>query len=207
MRKPGRLDGSGGERAVAWSLVVVVHVSLLWWLARPIEQDVHPDAGALQIHWIERAAPIARVLRPRASPSPPRRQAARAPPPARSAQLDAALPPGPVSQEVERPQPMSAVFIEQGRRWAEAQAPIGDFSRNPFARREDLVAAVKADRFRMREAITPDRVVRQIAVLFGGPGYTTDPCPRVRGNLANLTTGTDRNLVEEEVRRLRRLCQ
>ncbi len=53
---------------------------------------------------------------------------------------------------------------------------------------------------------TPERVVQAVGVVFGGAGYTTDPCPRVRRNLANLATGTDRALVDEEVRRHRRFC-
>jgi hypothetical protein len=61
--------------------------------------------------------------------------------------------------------------------------------------------------FRMRTQVTPERVAQAVGVLFGGAGYTTDPCPRVRRNLARLGTGNERELVDEEVRRLQRLCQ
>lgn len=99
------------------------------------------------------------------------------------------------------------MFLEQGRRWAAEQAPAIDFQRDPFAAREDLVGSTQAEQFRMREPMTVAKVARGIGTLFAGPDYTTDPCPRIRGNLANLNTGGDRALVDEEVRRLRRLCQ
>jgi hypothetical protein len=60
---------------------------------------------------------------------------------------------------------------------------------------------------RMREPMTVAKVARGIDTLFASPDYSTDPCPRIHANLANLNTGGDRALVDEEVRRLRRLCQ
>jgi hypothetical protein len=102
---------------------------------------------------------------------------------------------------------LSAVFLQQGRRLAEEAAPIGDFARDPFAERSDLMATPRTDRFRVKTQVTPELVAQAVGVLFGGAGYTTDPCPRVRSNLANLGTGNERELVDEEVRRLRRLCQ
>lgn len=187
---------------------MVVHVALLWWLARPVTWQPRQEPVALQIHWIERrVAPLPAV--PQAPSATAAREAAHAAlPPADSPRKPIAVTPTPVTQAPDAGgRPMSAVFLEQGRRWAEEAAPIGDFSKEPLAVREDLVALPKADRFRMRTAVTPEAVVKAVGVLFGGAGYTTDPCPRVRSNLANLGTGNERELVDEEVRRLQRLCQ
>ncbi len=203
----GWSGGDAGARALAWGLVGVIHVALLWWLARPVDWPVPSEPVVLQLHWIERPVP----MRPALTPDPP--AAARQPRltgvvPLPDASRGAAMPPEPLEpMPGSRDRPMSAVYLEQGRRWAEDAAPTGDFRRDPLAAREDLVALPKADRFRMRSPVTPERVVQAVGVLFGGTGYTTDPCPRVRRNLANLATGTDRAPVDEEVRRYRRFCQ
>lgn len=59
----------------------------------------------------------------------------------------------------------------------------------------------------MREPISPASVVAGIGKLLGGPGYTTDPCPRIRDNIANLATGGPSELLDEELRRDRQLCR
>jgi hypothetical protein len=204
----GWSGGDAGVRALAWGLVVVVHVALLWWLARPVEWPVPSEPVVLQLHWIERPVP----MRPALTPDPP--AAARQPrltgvvPLPDASRGETAMTPEPLEPvSGSKDRPMSAVFLEQGRRWAADAAPVGEFRRNPLAAREDLVGLPKADRFRMRVQVTPERVLQKVGVLFGGAGYTTDPCPRVRRNLANLATGGERELVEEEVRRLRQLCQ
>lgn len=206
MRTRRRLDH---EQLAVCCLVVVVHAAVLWLLTRQADPHTSRDTSALQVHWIERPRiivpepdadpPAPTAARERASILPPRAE------PTRPADERASEP---ASREAsEQPATLSIVVLEQARRWAEAQAPIGDFSRDPLAGRQYLVAGIKADRFRMREAITAAQVVRGIGTLFGGPAYTTDPCPRVRENLANLGTGSEHALVDEEVRRLRRLCQ
>ncbi len=207
MRQRGRLDGFDGERVAIWALVGIVHTTLLWGLTRPNPPQGSADAAPLQIHWIERATSRPRPLPPEAPAPASRRQPARASPPVPKTRIVDAHPPEPAAAAAEDTGSLSAAFLEQGRRWAEDAAPIGDFRRDPLAAREDLVGVPKADRFRMRAQVTPERVLQNVGVLFGGAGYTTDPCPRVRRNLANLATGTDRALVDEEVRRHRRFCE
>lgn len=59
----------------------------------------------------------------------------------------------------------------------------------------------------MRQPTTPAGVVRGIGALFGGPDYATDPCPRIRENIASQQAlGGDRALLGEEVRRQQAYC-
>jgi hypothetical protein len=206
MRQQGRTDGFDGERVATWALVVVVHLALVWGLTRPLPPQGSLDAAPLQIHWIERAMSRPHPPPPEA-PASARSQAARPAPTAQDTRISEVHAPEPAAAVREEVGALSAVFLEQGRRWVEDAAPIGNFQSNPLAVREDLIALPRTDRFRMRDPVTPERVVQAVGVLFGGADYSTDPCPRVRRNLANLATGSDRALVEEEVRRHRQFCQ
>ena len=58
----------------------------------------------------------------------------------------------------------------------------------------------------MRDPVTVADVANAISQLMGGPGYTTDPCPRVRQNIGALGSGGRSELLDEELRRLRKLC-
>jgi hypothetical protein len=201
-------DGDACWRALAWGLVVVVHAVLLWWLARPVERESLHEPDALQIHWTERPKALLPAVTQDHFANVAKDVMNVPVPPADLPRKPAATTPAPVTPAFEAAgRSMSAVFLEQGRRWAEDAAPIGDFQQEPLAAPEDLVALPKADRFRMRTQVTPERMAQAVGVLFGGAGYTTDPCPRVRRNLARLGTGNERELVDEEVRRLQRLCQ
>lgn len=214
MRIHIRADGFGGEQIAACVAVIAVHVVLAWWLLRPLAPFIADPPGALQVHWIERVVPTAALTALDASTRiPPSQAKVKAPPGTapvsdeKSAPADTSIDSNPVETPHAKGRPMSAVFLEQGRRWAAEQVPAIDFKRGPLTDREDLVAINKADQFHMREPMSVARVASGIGKLFGGPDYTTNPCPQIRANLANLNTGGDRALVDEEVRRLKRLCQ
>lgn len=195
------------DRSVAAIAVVGVHLALGWWLfaqAPPAPRRA-PETG-LRIHWIEPAPPTAvpepepRAEREPESPAP----AATAPaaPPARAMTV-VELPPPPRAEAAAAP--AAHALLEQGRDWAGAQAGTHDFRRDPL--RPAGPPARAPERFRMTPPPSPAQVLESIGQMVNGPGYEADPCPRVRRNLAGLAPGGDSALVQEEIRRLRRLCQ
>jgi len=99
---------------------------------------------------------------------------------------------------------------QQARESADRQAPseAPDFAADPLrSRRARLPGGTQAQKFRMREPVTPAKVAGLIGQLFGGPG---DPCPRVRANISGLLTATsdhDRELLTEELRQFRDYCR
>jgi hypothetical protein len=62
----------------------------------------------------------------------------------------------------------------------------------------------------MRPPPSPQRTLRMIGQLLGGPNYTTDPCPEIRQNLAGLMTDTSeagRRALDREQDLDRRWCR
>ncbi len=193
--------------AFALAAALLLHAAFLTWV---IVSSGHADErvvdpAALDVIWIERAQPATEPLPPEQS----------------AQQQDATIPPGiappvapaSVARQVEPTQPvapepsrpLSAVFIEQGKA-LERRQPVDDFGHNP------LTASVPSlgdtnERIRMREPMTAAKVVARIGQVFGGPGYETSPCPRIRRNIAALGTGGDSELLQEEVRRHRQFCE
>ncbi|WP_407352949.1 hypothetical protein [Luteimonas sp. R10] len=193
-----------GDRALCMILMVALHLALVWWWTRTPPQQQRLPETALRVHWIERPPPAATAA-PAAPPPTPSPTVAGTP--SRRALTMTAVEPPPASAPVERgnPPPSARDLLEQGRRWADAQAGGHDFRPDPL--RPVNPAARAPDRFRMRPPPSPAAVVESIGRLLGGPGYTTDPCPQIRRNLAHLAPGGDGELLQEELRRLRQLCQ
>lgn len=197
------------DRAVAFALAAAVHVALVGaWLSWSRDADT-PVAGgdALQVVWIERPRPVAPAPPPaRAIPSDAKPSAVRAiastTPAAAVAAPDAEPSPDPGPSRA-----LSAVFVEQGRALARAQHGH-DFTRNPLVDPQPVRIDATPERIRMRDPLTPARIVAGIGLLFGGAGYETDPCPRIRRNLGELVTaGRDDPGLQEELRRHRQFCQ
>jgi len=176
----------------------------LWWTA-PDRRDPAARDEALQVTWIERPATPA---------VPPSRQPDHAPTAAAAPRaIRPAPPPGPRASAAptpataEAPRPLSTVFLEQGAALARDEASH-DFRRNPLLAPRPAIEAPPPERIGMKTPLTPARVVAGIGQLFGGPGYTTDPCPRIRRNIGNLrTAGAQDAALQEELRRHRQFCQ
>ena len=96
------------------------------------------------------------------------------------------------------------------RDWAREQA-APTFTADPFAsRRGQLPGGDGRGRFRMKEPLSPQKVLQMIGGMAGGPGYSQSPCPRIASNLGGLLTATsdqERELLEEELRRDREYCR
>lgn len=205
MRTARRFDT---DHLAALSIALCVHAAIGTWAvlsSRTGDDAIHADA--LQVTWIEPtppvAPPVAATPEPATTPRPanpaaPRRIAATAP--AASAEAEA-MP----TATPEPSRPLSAVFIEQGKAVARGDTGTG-FTRNPLTATAPTLGDT-SERIRMREAMTAAKVVAGIGQIFGGPGYTTNPCPRIRRNIAALGTGGDSELLQEEVRRHRQFCE
>jgi len=188
---------------IALGATVLVHAGIAWWLLGLRDASPSRDATmALAVVWIERpppavappVLPLPRQARPDSAPAVPfratrhRLQAVELEVPATGA--DASL-------------PTAATLLEQAGEWARRQAPAADFAHDPLRHRPPPGAG---GRFAMRRQVSPEDIVKGIGKLLGGGGYTEDPCPQIRRNLASLGTGGDAELTREEVDRLQRFC-
>ncbi len=202
MGRTGRVDPGR-----VFACVFVIGAHLVFWsvLTRKIVLPVPAgDADeALQVTWIEPPQPSA----PPASAAADRPDAPQAMP--RRQRPAPAVPPDPAMQDTAAPSgraPMSAVFIEQGRQLSRTRIDADAFAADPLVHRAAQLPGPGTDTFRMRTPISPERVLRAIGGLVGGPGYTTDPCPRVASNIGELSQLGDGELLQEELRRKRALC-
>ena len=199
MGQTGKVDA---DRVVAWLVVIGAHALFWWLLTSTAADDAAPgsDDDALQLAWIDPAAPPISAVRPPASP-PPTFASPRRPPPA--APVDEA------TSQIAVPEgnlPMSAVFIEQARRLPTAGGDADTLRPDVLAHRAARLPGVQADRFRMRPPPSIHGALLKIGAMAGGPGYTPDPCPRIADNINALSQGGDSPLLQEELRRKRRLC-
>lgn len=190
-------------RLLSAGAAIACHVGLGWWLLNPAPQRVaQPPEPALQVIWIEPAAPAAPLS------VPPPNQATRLPVARIQARSPAAFPlAAHHDAEATVPQanlPAPEALLEQGLRWARGQHEAPDFHPDPL--RSAPAGASAPGRFAMRDPLSPQAVVRAIGALIGGPDYEADPCPRIRRNLAGLGPAGDSELMREEIRRLQSLC-
>ena len=202
MGRTGKVDPG---HVFACVFTILAHVFFWWMLTRKIVLPAGETGRALQVTWIEpplpSPAPPATEIRPDATrPAAPRTPPARAPAPAGTRVEAHAAPQAPGNA------PMSAVFIEQGRQLSRAAIGADAFAADPLAHRAARLPGPGTDRFRMRQPVSPERVLRSIGALLAGPGYTTDPCPRVDDNIDRLSQSGDSELLQEELRRKRALC-
>lgn len=71
--------------------------------------------------------------------------------------------------------------------------PGTSFRRDPLGGRPAAPRVATApERFRMRKSITPEDLLKGASQALGlwPPGYTTDPCPEIARNIADLMTDT-----------------
>lgn len=202
MERTGRVDPG---HVFACVFAIVAHLFFWWMLTRKIVLPAGETGGALQVTWIEPPLPspppaTAANRTDAARPAAPRTPAPRTPPPAERHVETQGTPSSP------RNAPISAVFIEQGRQLSRSAIGADAFAADPLAHRAARLPGPGTDTFRMREPISPERVLRAVGALLAGPGYTTDPCPRVAENIDRLSQEGDSELLQEELRRKRALC-
>ena len=193
-------------QAMAWLVVVAVHVALLWVLIQPLSrrQAEKGEQVRLRLVFLEPVrppSPLATAFLP--APTSARTTAARAVRRPTAIPRTAASATGPVSNSAVS----TADLLEQGHQWAREQSPP-DFQAAPLrSRRAQLPGGDRAGMFRMRPPPSPKRVMDFIARAFGDPG---PPCPRIQANIAGLLSAAsdrERELLEHELRRDRELCR
>lgn len=191
-----------GAVGVALAATVLVHGGVAWWLLGLRQPAPARVADALTVIWIERQLPV--VPPPAPQPAPAPTTSGFTTPPRARARRDDALQAVDVTRpsiDDAAPLPTAAALLEQAGDWARQQAPAADFSRDPLRHRPMPAAD---GRFAMREPVSVEDVVIAVGKLFGGG--PSDPCPRIRRNIANLGTGGDAELISEEIRRLQQAC-
>jgi len=201
------------DRGIAWCIVLTWHMLAVWVLVRGSRiEPSRDDAQALQVVYVATSVTApALAATARANPalttrwhrSLDRRELLHA---------EDATHADPVTPEASLPaqvRPLSAVFIDQARAWAQQQTPIDDFaSRDPLARRPGPPPAAPAERFRMQpQRSLEDRIAAVGGSLFAPAGYDADPCPRNRENIGNLMTGHDPQALQQELDFERRHCR
>ena len=199
----------------AWTIVVVVH-TLLWWLihkASEIDPMSSGDDEALQLAWLVPVPPPVSVdLPPTPHPELPaleqrrtRRDALRAVANSRSDE-SAPVASSPTDASAVPDTTLSAIFIEQVRRAGGVDAG-SNFAQDPLANRDIALPGKSGGRLAMQRELTTQDVLRGIGQLFGGPGYTTNPCPQIRRNIANnMAMGGDEAMLAEEIHRREMYC-
>jgi hypothetical protein len=205
------MSAEGRSRAVAAAIVLVIHGAVTWVLLRtPRHPGENADAPVLRVRWIE-------SLRP-APPASPRPTATR--PSSSSLRLPPSLEAGrsPTSQASGQPPPEAVTstpapdYLAQGAAWATETAPAVDFRPGLTASRvPTLPGGTNGGQFRMREPTSPKRTLEKtVGWLFGGPNYTTDPCPRMHENVYGLlpdTSDEGRQRLAWELREYRERCR
>lgn len=186
------------ERAFAWLIVLVLHGYLVW-LARGEPRVALPTAhDTIQVVFIDRTPqylpdPVLKPSERKRTPQTSDRQRAR---PQQNAgvvlqqiteQSAASLPEPPAGR------PLSMVYIAQARLSAEtaARAQQDATAADPFARRAPTLPGKPGERFRMRSPISAADVVAGIGKLFGGPGYSANPCEDLARSIAALAIQGD----------------
>ena len=203
MQGSGRQGGA--TRAMAWLGVIGVHACLFWLLTR--QTSVVPaasDGPRLRLTFVEPARPAMTQPLARRPSSAPSAKAA----PASS--RPAAVLYSPATQTSAQTTITADQMREQAGEWAREQAGP-TFTADPFAsRRGQLPGGDGRGRFRMKEPLSPQKVLQAIGEMAGGRGYSQSPCPRIASNLPGLLTATsdqERELLDEELRRDREYCR
>ena len=198
-------------QTVAWLWVLAVHAGLFWLL---IHQDRTPpktrEGERMRLVFVS----VPRLLAPEqrgsvSDPSPthdrpPMERPSTALPPAARPTMELLAPAldhvdsGAVAEANDR--------WEQSRHWArEPSAPA--FQADPLrSRRAPLPGGDRPGAFRMKEPMSPARVLATVARAFGDK----DPCPTIRSRVSGLLSSTsdrDRELLQEELRRDREYCR
>lgn len=195
----------GRSNAVAAGVVMAVHLLAGWVLFRdpgPASTGTAPEP--LRIRWVERPRPQSEPPIPSDVPPSPTTTAS-APLPPRVSTTPAPARPGESAAPTASPR---VDYLAQGTEWARQATPPPDFQPDLLASRPSrLPGGSGQERIRMKDPMTPAKVVGMIGILFGDPG---DPCPRKRRNVDDSLTDTSpegRRRLEWELREYREHCR
>lgn len=184
---------SRGDGVLAVSVALAVNGLIAWQLQALLapRSPSAPDAAtaALQVVWIA-AMPHRRAV---AAPSRPRTATAQASsgldrPPRVRARADLATTEATNTSVDPTPaRPMTAVYLQQARQWAQDH-PATTAPTDPFASRPVALADQPASRFRLKRPVSVADAVAMVGVAFGNPPH---PCIRNPQDVAAYATGRD----------------
>lgn len=188
----------------AAATVLLLHAFLFHLLSRPhgASRAAGPVHEVMRVEFIERAPP------PDIAPPParPRETAARKP-----RRRSPAAAPEVAPRPDTAPAEMSAAPLVL--EWKEAQASDPSYRLNlPEGDPPAALEAAPPDRMRTRRQLSGQDIIEGTAQVLGlwPPGYESDPCPRVKRNIANHMTDTSaggRARLADDLRRQRVACR
>lgn len=200
-----------GTQVAAWLGVLLVHAGLFWLLTCQGRLTTQSDSGErLRLVFVPRLRQTA--------PAAPSDPVVLPPPPGRSVRpaiqprpIDLATPVGPPLPAVSPAEAaLPTGWAEQTRQSVQTREPLS-FAADPLrSRHARLPGGDGRGRFRMKEPLSPQKILQKIGSMAGGPGYSQSPCPRIASNLPGLLTATsehERELLNEELRRDREYCR
>lgn len=192
---------------VAATAALVVN-GLIAWALQALLSPQHmkvEHAASLQVVFITATPRRPSVI------APTRRQATTAPasrafdrPLPAVARVEAATPDP--ALEIMSTRPMTAVYLQQARRWAQ-QHPAETVPADPFANRPVALAQQPGSRFRLARPLALADAVAMVGQLLGGAGYATDNCALIRGRIVGLVAGGDAQAVQQDLDYQRRHCR
>lgn len=201
--------GSGAQVA-AWLGVLLVHAGLFWLLTCQGRLTAQAGSGErLRLVFVPRLRQTAPAAPSDSLVFPPQRSR-----PVRPAiqprPIDLAAPVAAALPAVSPAEAAPSGWAEQARQSVQTREPIS-FAADPLRNRHaQLPGGDGRGRFRMKEPLSPQKILQKIGGMAGGPGYSQSPCPRIASNLPGLLTATsdrERELLDEELRRDREYCR
>jgi hypothetical protein len=198
--------GTWRARGIAWGIVLAWHALVGWWLlhALPRMSARGDGADALQVVYVALPPPAPPALARTSASSRRSRHADRprtSPRPAAAMATVAAA----VAEPDTRDRPG---LLEQARALVRRQGAPGAPAMAAFADRPARLPQADAGRFRMRDPMSPARVVAWLGSHTLAPrGYERDPCPRNRRNIGGLLAAGDSSRLQLELEFERRHCR
>jgi hypothetical protein len=198
--------GTWRARGIAWGIVLAWHALVGWWLlhALPRMSARGDGADALQVVYVA-LPPPAPPARTRTSASSRHSRHADRP---RTSRRPATATASIVAVVAEPDTADRPGLLEQARALVRQQGAPGTPAMAAFADRPAQLPQADAGRFRMRDPMSPARVVAWLGSHPLAPrGYERDPCPRNRRNIGGLLAAGDSTRLQLELEFERRHCR
>lgn len=197
----------GSDRHWAVVVALVANGALAWALSSLLQPGVRPapPPEPIQVAWV--AAPIPAVPPPTNVPTRAGPGADTRPPPV--SVPSPASPPVADSAEANSAEAGTATspLGEQAREWARRQTEPLFAAPDPLADRRVELPGTPGGRFRMREAPSLAGTLEAVGRVFGGPGYSTDPCPEVHRDVRALALQGDSRQLRDTLAYEKRFCR
>ncbi len=203
-RRP--VSSIGVETNIAWGLVALIHLLVLWIATRPLLFTADTSAP-MELIYIQLATQPAQTTVPLKQP--------RAPVATRLATLPDPQPRDSLKQSspAPLPAPTSQSTVADDRWHVTEPATTSEgirTTRNKLTDRYNPIQMGPPERFRMRQQISPADFVRAVSKeLFWPPGYTDDPCGGIEKAVQMLSGGStprEHELLRDAVAQQQQYC-